>query len=64
VILTLGLRAVRVPAGTDETLPRQYSADPAEAPAAPAAAAVGSEVRGGDLLSERRVSSPSSEAAG
>jgi SSS family solute:Na+ symporter len=64
VILTLVLRAVRVPAGTDETLPRQYSADPAEAPAAPAAAAVGSEVRGGDLLSERRVSSPSSEAAG
>jgi solute:Na+ symporter, SSS family len=48
VILTLVLRAVRVPAGTDETLPQQYSADPAEAPApAPAAAVVGSEVRGG-----------------
>jgi len=53
VILTLVLRAARVPAGTDETLPQQYSADPAEVPApAPAAAVVGSEVRGeggGDL---------------
>jgi solute:Na+ symporter, SSS family len=48
VILTLVLRAVRVPAGTDETLPQQYSTDPAEAPApARAAAVVGSEVRGG-----------------
>ena len=65
VILTLVLRTARVSAGTDETLPQQYSADPAEAPApAPAAAAVGSEVRGGDLPSERRVSSPYSEAAG
>jgi solute:Na+ symporter, SSS family len=47
VVLTLVLRAVRVPAGTDETLLRQYTADPAEAPArAPAGVHVGSEVPG------------------
>jgi solute:Na+ symporter, SSS family len=40
VILTLVFKAARVPAGTDETLPHQYTADPAEAPA-PAPAAVG-----------------------
>jgi solute:Na+ symporter, SSS family len=46
-ILTLVLRAARVPAGTDETLPRQYTADPAEAPArAPAGVHAGSEVPG------------------
>src|SRR5207248_987455 len=39
VVLTLALRATRVPAGTDETQPRQYTADPADAPTpAPAAA--------------------------
>jgi solute:Na+ symporter, SSS family len=33
VVLTLVLRAARVPEGTDETLPGQYTADPEEAPA-------------------------------
>jgi solute:Na+ symporter, SSS family len=33
VILTLVLRAARVPEGTDETLPHHYTADPVEAPA-------------------------------
>jgi solute:Na+ symporter, SSS family len=33
VILTLVLRAARVPEGTDETLPHHYTADPKEAPA-------------------------------
>jgi SSS family solute:Na+ symporter len=41
VILTLVFKALRVPAGTDETLPHQYTADPADAPApAPAGAGV------------------------
>jgi SSS family solute:Na+ symporter len=49
VVLTLVLRAARVPAGTDETLPRQYTADPVDAPApAPAAAVLGSGVPRGD----------------
>ena len=39
VVLTLILRAARVPEGTDETLPGQYTADPEQAPAAPAASA-------------------------
>jgi solute:Na+ symporter, SSS family len=44
-VLTLVLRAVRAPAGADETLPPQYTADPVDAPApAPAAAVLGSEV--------------------
>jgi len=48
-VLTLVLRVARVPAGTDETLPRQYTADPVDAPApVPAAAVLGSEVRRGD----------------
>ena len=48
VVLTLVLRAARVPAGTDETRPRQYTADPVDAPEPePAAAVLGSEVRGG-----------------
>ena len=48
-VLTLVLRAARVPAGTDETLPRQYTADPVDTPApAPAAAVLRSEVPGGD----------------
>ena len=33
VILTLIFRAAKVPQGADETLPHQYTADPAEAPA-------------------------------
>ena len=48
-VLTLVLRVARVPAGTDETLPRQYTADPVDTPApAPAAAVLGSEVPRGD----------------
>ena len=47
VILTLLFRVARVPAGADETLPRQYAADPAEGPAeAPAGVRAGSEVSG------------------
>jgi hypothetical protein len=38
-VLTLVLKATRVPEGTDETLPHQYTADPSEAPA-PVPAAV------------------------
>ena len=42
VVLTLVLKASRLPEGADETLPEQYTADPAEAPApAPAAAGLG-----------------------
>ena len=40
VILTLVFKATRVPEGADETLPQQYTADPAQAPA-PAPAAIG-----------------------
>ncbi|MGH3216830.1 MAG: monocarboxylate uptake permease MctP [Trebonia sp.] len=48
-VLTLVLRVTRVPAGTDETLPRQYTADPVDTPApAGAAAVLGSEVPHGD----------------
>lgn len=48
-VLTLVLRATKVPAGTDETLPRQYTADPVDTPTpAPAAAVLGSEVPRGD----------------
>jgi solute:Na+ symporter, SSS family len=44
-VLTLVLQAVRAPAGADETLPRQYTADPVDAPtSAPAAAVLGSDV--------------------
>jgi len=32
VVLTLILRAVRVPEGPDETLPQQYTAEPDEVP--------------------------------
>ena len=42
VILTLVFKAVRLPEGADETLPQQYTADPADGPApAPAAAGLG-----------------------
>jgi solute:Na+ symporter, SSS family len=34
IVLTLVFRAVRLPAGTDETQPAQYTADPVAAPAA------------------------------
>jgi solute:Na+ symporter, SSS family len=40
VVLTLIFKATRVPEGADETLPHQYTADPAEPPA-PAPATVG-----------------------
>jgi SSS family solute:Na+ symporter len=56
VILTLVLRAARVPAGADETLPRQYTADPVEEPAltpagvgAGAGAGAGAGGAGGDV---------------
>jgi solute:Na+ symporter, SSS family len=45
VILTLILRAARVPEGTDETLPHQYTADPQQAPA-PVPAGVGAQLEG------------------
>src|SRR6266576_1531532 len=49
-VLTLVLKAVRVPVGTDETLSHQYTADPVHTKApAPARAVLGSEVPGGDL---------------
>ena len=40
VVLTLVLKAAQVPEGADETLPHQYTADPADAPA-PVPAGVG-----------------------
>jgi hypothetical protein len=44
VVLTLILKAARVPEGTDETLPHQYTADPEDAPAkAPAGVAAALE---------------------
>jgi SSS family solute:Na+ symporter len=50
VILTLVFKATRVPEGADETLPQQYTADPAQAPApAPAAIGVGTAGAAGDL---------------
>jgi solute:Na+ symporter, SSS family len=49
VILTLVFKAARVPAGADETLPHQYTADPAEAPApAPATVGLGTAGAAGD----------------
>jgi SSS family solute:Na+ symporter len=45
VLLTLVLRAARVPQGTDETLPHQYTADPDEKPAR-APAGVGAPAEG------------------
>ena len=45
VILTLVFRAARVPEGTDETLPHQYTADPKQAPA-PVPAGVGAHLEG------------------
>jgi hypothetical protein len=51
VILTLVFKAIRVPEGADETLPHQYTADPAQAPA-PALAPIGIGTAGaaGDLF--------------
>ena len=45
VMLTLVLEAAKVPEGTDETLPHQYTADPEQAQA-PAPACVGAGVDG------------------
>ncbi len=45
VVLTVVFRAARVPQGADETLPHQYTADPASIPA-PAPAGVGSGAQG------------------
>jgi SSS family solute:Na+ symporter len=45
VVLTLILKAVRVPEGPDETLPYQYTADP-DAAAAPTPAGVGAHLEG------------------
>src|ERR1700761_275277 len=45
VVLTLVLRAFRVPEGADETLPHQYTADPVHAPA-PVPAGVGAQLEG------------------
>jgi solute:Na+ symporter, SSS family len=51
VILTLVFRAARVPEGADETLPHQYTADPAQVPApAPAAIGIGTAGAAGDLF--------------
>jgi SSS family solute:Na+ symporter len=49
VILTLVFKAARVPEGADETLPHQYTADPAEAPSpTPAAVGLGTAGAAGD----------------
>ncbi|MBO0802926.1 MAG: sodium:solute symporter [Nocardiopsaceae bacterium] len=48
VVLTLVLRAFKVPAGIDETLPHQYTADP-EPAAAPVPAGAGAGAGAGDL---------------
>ena len=49
MILTLVFKAARVPEGADETLPHQYTADPAEAPAlAPATVGLGAAGAAGD----------------
>jgi SSS family solute:Na+ symporter len=45
VVLTLLLKAAKVPEGTDETLPHQYTADPEDAPAR-APAGVGAPLEG------------------
>jgi SSS family solute:Na+ symporter len=58
-VLTLVLRVARVPGGADETLPRQYTADPVDAPGpAPAAAVLGSEVPAGTDVSGREPPRP------
>ena len=50
VILTVIFRAAKVPQGADETLPHQYTADPAELPApAPAGVGLGAAGAAGDL---------------
>ena len=50
VILTVIFRAAKVPQGADETLPRQYTADPADLPApAPAGIGLGAAGAAGDL---------------
>jgi SSS family solute:Na+ symporter len=42
VVFTFVFRAARLPEGSDETTAADYTADPGEAPAAPAAEASGS----------------------
>jgi SSS family solute:Na+ symporter len=63
VILTLIFKATRVPEGTDETLPHQYTADPPGAPApVPAGVGIGTAGTIGDLktsYSERSMVRPS-----
>ncbi len=50
VVLTAVFRAARVPQGTDETLPHQYTADPASIPApTPAGVGLGAAGAAGDL---------------
>ncbi len=50
VILTVVFRAVKVPQGADETLPHQYTADPADLPApTPAGIGLGAAGAAGDL---------------
>ena len=50
VILTVIFRAAKVPQGADETLPHQYTADPADLPApAPAGIGLGAAGAAGDL---------------
>jgi SSS family solute:Na+ symporter len=65
VILTLVFKATRVPEGADETLPHQYTADPAQAPA-PARAAVGIGTAGaaGDLSGRTDRGAPAPFARG
>jgi hypothetical protein len=48
VILTVVFRALKVPQGSDETLPHQYTADPADAPT-PAPAGVGLGASAGEI---------------
>jgi solute:Na+ symporter, SSS family len=50
VILTVVFRAAKVPQGADETLPHQYTADPADVPVpAPAGVGLGAAGAAGDL---------------
>jgi len=64
MILTLIFKAARISEGHDETLPHQYTADPAEAPAAePAGVSIGSPGVAADLPFDRRLSQCRAEPA-